>query len=272
VHYHADLRGPGTHRISDSVPFAHFRDSALYSDYYRRIGIDHAVALPLLVDDRLLVSFVLNRNRRDFSDRDCELLDLLRPHLSQLYAKTRALDAARAAATGLKLLLERADSAMLRVDAQQQLSDATPQALRLLARFGVGPLQADAALPPRLARWLASLPQDRDARPSALSLTCGDDQLLIDAVPDPAGWGGSVLLLEERLGLYSPARFAALPLTAREREVLRWLAAGKTDREIAAILTVSVRTVQKHLERIYTKLGVETRTAAVMRALGESLH
>lgn len=48
---------------------------------------------------------------------------------------------------------------------------------------------------------------------------------------------------------------------------MHWLAAAKTDREIAALLGLSHRTVQKHLERIYEKLGVETRTAAVMRAL-----
>lgn len=57
------------------------------------------------------------------------------------------------------------------------------------------------------------------------------------------------------------------PLTAREREVLDWLGAGKTDKDIAAILTISPRTVQKHLQRIYEKLGVETRTAAVMRSI-----
>jgi DNA-binding CsgD family transcriptional regulator len=50
--------------------------------------------------------------------------------------------------------------------------------------------------------------------------------------------------------------------------VLEWLAAGKTDREIGQILGTSPRTVQKHLQHIYEKLGVETRTAAVMRALG----
>ena len=62
-------------------------------------------------------------------------------------------------------------------------------------------------------------------------------------------------------------RRQGLALTARECEVLRWLAAGKTDRDIAQILAISVRTVHKHTQRIYTKLGVETRTAAVMRAL-----
>lgn len=57
------------------------------------------------------------------------------------------------------------------------------------------------------------------------------------------------------------------PLTPRESEVLGWLACGKTDRDIAHILGISPRTVHKHLQRIYEKLGVETRTAAVLRAM-----
>jgi DNA-binding CsgD family transcriptional regulator len=55
-------------------------------------------------------------------------------------------------------------------------------------------------------------------------------------------------------------------LTTREREVLEWLATGKTNRDIADIIGAKRRTVEKHLEHIYEKLGVETRTAAVMRA------
>ena len=56
-------------------------------------------------------------------------------------------------------------------------------------------------------------------------------------------------------------------LTCREREVLQWLSGGKTDRDIGHILGISPRTVHKHLQRIYEKLGVETRTAAVVRML-----
>jgi DNA-binding CsgD family transcriptional regulator len=63
-------------------------------------------------------------------------------------------------------------------------------------------------------------------------------------------------------------QWASLPgLTEREWEVIRWLAAGKTDRDIGTILGISARTVHKHLQHIYEKLGVETRTAAVARAL-----
>ena len=53
------------------------------------------------------------------------------------------------------------------------------------------------------------------------------------------------------------------PLTQREMDVLGWVARGKTNRDVAEILGMSPRTVNKHLEHIYEKLGVETRTAAV---------
>jgi DNA-binding NarL/FixJ family response regulator len=55
-------------------------------------------------------------------------------------------------------------------------------------------------------------------------------------------------------------------LTPREMEVLSWLAKGKTNRDIADILGMSHRTVNKHLEHIYEKLGVETRAAAAALA------
>lgn len=56
-------------------------------------------------------------------------------------------------------------------------------------------------------------------------------------------------------------------LTEREIEVLRWVSCGKTNKDIGDILQLSPRTVNKHLEHIYIKLGVETRTAATSVAL-----
>lgn len=58
------------------------------------------------------------------------------------------------------------------------------------------------------------------------------------------------------------ASFKLRRLTRRETDVLRWVAEGKTNAEIGIILDMSRRTVQKHLEHIFEKLGVETRTAA----------
>lgn len=58
-----------------------------------------------------------------------------------------------------------------------------------------------------------------------------------------------------------------LMLTQRESEVLLWIARGKSNRDIADILTLSPRTVNKHLEQIYTKLGVENRASAAALAV-----
>lgn len=60
---------------------------------------------------------------------------------------------------------------------------------------------------------------------------------------------------------------AAFTLTPREAEVLFWVVKGKTSKDIGDILGTSPRTVNKHLEHIYEKLGVETRTAAANVAM-----
>jgi DNA-binding response OmpR family regulator/DNA-binding CsgD family transcriptional regulator len=59
-----------------------------------------------------------------------------------------------------------------------------------------------------------------------------------------------------------------LSLTTRESEVLIWIARGKSNRDISDILGISPRTVNKHLEQIFTKLGVENRASAAALAVG----
>jgi DNA-binding CsgD family transcriptional regulator len=66
----------------------------------------------------------------------------------------------------------------------------------------------------------------------------------------------------------SEERHQQVQLTPREREVLAWVARGKTNAEIARLLWLAPGTVRKHLENVYAKLGVSTRTAAVARFLG----
>jgi DNA-binding CsgD family transcriptional regulator len=70
--------------------------------------------------------------------------------------------------------------------------------------------------------------------------------------------------LRERFDLRNAqAPVASNGLTEREAEILGWVARGKTNQEIAKLLVVSPHTVRKHLENVYEKLGVHTRTAAV---------
>ncbi|HEY9067441.1 MAG TPA: response regulator transcription factor [Burkholderiaceae bacterium] len=67
----------------------------------------------------------------------------------------------------------------------------------------------------------------------------------------------------------TPTRLATASLTPRETEVLSWIAKGKTNRDVGEILGMSPRTVNKHLEHVFEKLGVETRAAAAALASRE---
>lgn len=75
-----------------------------------------------------------------------------------------------------------------------------------------------------------------------------------------------ILLREESDGAQIEALCAVFKLTKRESEVLYWATKGKTNKDIADILEASPRTINKHLEHIFVKMGVETRTAAASLA------
>lgn len=125
-------------------------------------------------------------------------------------------------------------------------------------------------LPPDIQQWLMSeRPQSDEA--ATFEVVAGRRRLVIRAI-------GRINLNEQLLLLHvsddpvvqrSSAHHPSL--TARETEVLYWLARGKTNRDIGEILEMSPRTVSKHLEHIYEKLGVETRAAATARALQDAL-
>jgi DNA-binding response OmpR family regulator/DNA-binding CsgD family transcriptional regulator len=75
-----------------------------------------------------------------------------------------------------------------------------------------------------------------------------------------------ILLREESDEAQIEALCAVFKLTKRESEVLYWATKGKTNKDIADILAASPRTINKHLEHIFVKMGVETRTAAASLA------
>lgn len=77
----------------------------------------------------------------------------------------------------------------------------------------------------------------------------------------------TLLVLEEKIPSAQPAALLALGLTARESEVLFWIARGKSNPDIATILGAGLRTIHKHVENIFRKLGCETRAAAAVTAL-----
>ncbi|MFN4351544.1 MAG: response regulator [Hylemonella sp.] len=113
------------------------------------------------------------------------------------------------------------------------------------------------------------------AEPPRLSLEHGPKRLTfrLHQRNDDAGapdTGGDWLLIMQEASDESVIEAISLSfrLTAKEAEVLYWVIKGKINRDIGDILGSSPMTVKKHLERVYAKLGVETRTAAAALALG----
>jgi DNA-binding response OmpR family regulator/DNA-binding CsgD family transcriptional regulator len=141
------------------------------------------------------------------------------------------------------------------LDAQGRVAWRSPQAQRWLSQaFG----QAGWEALGRAGQWLrAALVQD------VCSTELGPDVRLMARNLGSGGMGETTLLLTSA-SVHSAfaRRLREVALTPRETEVLSWLSKGKTNRDIADILGMSPRTVNKHLEHVFEKLGVETRSAA----------
>lgn len=174
-------------------------------------------------------------------------------------ANARLVRAAHAA-------LEATAGAILALAPDGRLVWASPAA-RSLVNGRLGEEPEALAERPELRSWLAAIAVRAWSEVVELCLAGSNGALSLAAVgrsPD----GALFLRASASEGEGSPQRLAlAFGLSQREAEVLVWLARGKSNRDIAQILGLSPRTVMKHLERIFTKLGVENRTAAAAAAL-----
>lgn len=178
-----------------------------------------------------------------------EMLARIRVHLGN----ARLTQSARAA-------LDVSGRFLFAVNRQGHILWATPQAQKLLADHH-GAQADDFVLPPSLLQWLEQVKGKGSAKSQAASLP-DNPQLRFYYMGETAP-NEFLLRLSKEAGTALPPEFTSeLGLTTREGEVLAWLSKGKTNRDIAQILGLSPRTVDKHLEQIYAKLGVENRTAA----------
>jgi len=226
-------------KISDFLTRRELHRTQMYKLVFKVRSLEDSLGVRLPIAPRGQTrTFVFDRGGRDFSTRDRAILDLLQPHLVHLY---------RAAETRWKLrkalaLLESTQTAVVLLEADDRVAYTSTAARELLGRF-FG--EAGIRLPDSLRSWLGE--RRRTLIREQLRIDAGDRSLVVDAVED-------ALLLEEQRRMPR--------LTPREREILDLVAEGKTNAEIAGLLWVSPGTVRRHLENLYAKLGVHTRTAA----------
>jgi len=181
-----------------------------------------------------------------------EMLARIRVHL----ANARLTQSARAA-------LDVSGRYLLAVSRQGKIMWATPQAQKLLSDNLAAGTDNEVALPPPMLEWLEQAQKGKAGSKTTAMASFPDDEQLRLQYMGKLGPNEFLLRLAKDTSANLPAEFSSeLGLTTREGEVLSWLSKGKTNRDIAQILGLSPRTVDKHLEQIYAKLGVENRTAA----------
>ena len=233
-------------KLTDFLSQRKLRQSRIYAVWFRPAGIEREMSIPIPSPPWHTKTFLFDRTPggRDFTERDRLVLDLLQPHFARLWraAETRRL--LRAAFDCLDSASEHDVRGVVVLAPGGRIAFASPAARRLLRDY-VGESRG-ADLPPELADWL-------ETGAPVLTHVDGDRRLKVRR-------SGDALLLEETRDL--------LGLTARESQILAWVARGKTNREVAELLWIAPTTVRKHLENVYAKLGVTTRTAAVARFLG----
>jgi DNA-binding CsgD family transcriptional regulator len=243
--------------ISDFLTARRFEAGALYAEYYRPLGTRDQMVVRLPSGPGVVVGVALSRPRRDFAESDRLALDLVRPHLAVAYRQVEALARARAALILAGRATEAAAHALILVEPDGAMDFLTPSAAAWLEKFfgRWGPARRP---PAPLAAWLR--------RAEAVHVTeHAAARLIVRAFRDH----GQTLLLVSRQPTQLDARsLTALGLTRREAEVLARVAEGRTNAQVAADLGARPRTIAKHMQRIFDKLGVGTRTAAAAVARG----
>jgi CheY-like chemotaxis protein/DNA-binding CsgD family transcriptional regulator len=160
-----------------------------------------------------------------------------------------------------KQLEARLDQAFVIASYEGGVHFSTRQAGILLQAFF--PSTSMTRLPEAVVRWLASAERQR---PMVVQNSQKGD-LQIDHLASSDSTNLALLRLEQRNSCWGPKALQTLGLTPREAEVLYWITEGKTNPEIATILDTTLHTVKKHNNKLFAKLGVETRMAAARLAM-----
>jgi DNA-binding CsgD family transcriptional regulator len=272
----------GAHKISDFInPGELHRLEGLYQQYLRLLGMEEQMTFFLpdtgssrLSDDQknqtALLGFSLPRSRCNFTERDRLMLNLLRPHLAQAYANTQHCQKIEQNLNQLQQSLNCLGLIILDADFQVQ-SIASQSSIWLATYFT--PSTSPRQLPDHLRAWIThqianlTTPFEQPKATPALRIQLAGQELVIRLTIEQMG--SRYLLLLEEQSFASSHALAALGLSQRETELLDWVIQGKDTAAIADAMSIAKGTVRKHLENLYRKLGVTSRTAAIAQALGK---
>jgi DNA-binding CsgD family transcriptional regulator len=158
---------------------------------------------------------------------------------------------------------------VLQVDSRGRVAYATEAAGELLGTYCGVTSGGPHRLPARVQRWLAEAQESRNGRAHPLVIDGTRGRLRVRELLDGPDHQLRALIVEEqRAEPPSIQTLRRLGLTERQAQVLRLLATGRANQQIAQQLQIAPATVEKHLEQIYQRLGVASRTQALARVYG----
>ena len=171
-------------------------------------------------------------------------------------------------AQGSQLALDTAGRPSFAVDADGAIGWLTPVASATIERLYPGWTLSDVRLPEQLAVAVQRLHGSDVPDGAHVALEIGDSLVECTLLRHSSAGQWLFRLTERREGDAERLLAERHGLTSREAEVLIWISRGKQNREISEILHISPRTVNKHLEQIFEKMGVENRASATAIAVG----
>jgi DNA-binding NarL/FixJ family response regulator len=253
-----------TQALSDFLTARQFHRLELYQDFYKLIEAEDQLAFG--VPGESMVAFALCRSRPSFTWRDRQLLELVRPHLSLAYQHAREQEVTRAVIEALEGGLETSNRGLILLDSQCRVAGSSAAARELLDSYFGSSAPGGDRLPAELKSLVAAPPPPQGGLPRQLTIDGRRGRLRVREQRGAAQAGFCALVLEEQRP-QAPRLDALrrLGLTDRQAQVLRLLACGKSNKQIAAELQIRTATVEKHLEHAYQRLDVETRHEAVAR-------
>ncbi|MCZ7495721.1 response regulator [Agrobacterium rhizogenes] len=187
-------------------------------------------------------------------------------NIDELRARIRVHLSNARSAQSARVALDAAGRHLLAVRANGVIHWSTPQATRLV-NAATGRDDGMEIVTSHIGRWLAERAAAETGRDVPLTITEAGRpalQLSFLGAMGPDEFLFRLTAANEKSGDHLLREHFSL--TARESEVLLWIAKGKSNRDIGDILGLSARTVNKHLEQIYVKLGVENRASAAVKA------
>jgi DNA-binding response OmpR family regulator/DNA-binding CsgD family transcriptional regulator len=187
--------------------------------------------------------------------------------VDELLARIRVHLANARVAAGTRAALDATGRFLLATDALGRLLWCTPKARQLLGALFPAASDTGVSLPAAVMSQLMRLRADSPSAQARLLVDTHGRKMEI-SVMSPIGPNELLFRLTEISTTPDEQQLQhTLSLTSRESEVLLWISRGKANREIGEILAISPRTVNKHLEQIFVKLGVENRASAAARAI-----